>query len=132
MRKFTCSKYHWAVKKAKRDTDQLILNETAQQLASKSFREFWKTIKRLKGTNKISSNVVDGICNEQEIADNFKTIYKDLFNSVIDDDFNATTDEVKVLVTDKCNNDNCTLSQCHEITKELLRKAIYNLKKWKR
>ena len=131
LRKFTRSKYHWAVKKAKRDTDQLILNETAQQLASKSFREFWKTIKRLKGTNKISSNVVDGICNEQEIADNFKIIYKDLFNSVNDDDFNATTDEVKVLVTDKCNNDKCTSSQCHEITKELLRKAIYNLKNGK-
>ena len=39
-RRLTRSKYHWAVKKAKRDTELLILNESAKQLASKSFREF--------------------------------------------------------------------------------------------
>ena len=61
----------------------LILNESAQQLASKSFREFWKTIKRPKGTKKVTSNVVDGICNDQGIADNFQNIYKDILNSVM-------------------------------------------------
>ena len=40
-------------------------------------------------------------------------------------------DDVNVLVTNKCNNNNCTSSQCHVITKELLMKAVYNLKNGK-
>ena len=130
-RKFSRSKYHWAVRKAKRDTEMLILNESAHQLASKSFREFWKTIKRLKGTKRVTSNVVDGICNDQGIADNFKNVYKDLLNSVNDNKFNKVINEVNKLVSDKCNNNNCSSSKCHVIDKDLLRKAIHSLKNGK-
>ena len=129
LRKFTRSKYRWAVRKAKRDTDKLILNETAQQLANKSFREFWKTMKKLKGTHRISSNVVDGICNDQDISKNFKDIYNDLLNSVEDHNFNQVIDEVNELVTNKCNNGDCSSPQCHEITNDLLIKAVHSLKK---
>ena len=129
LRRFSRSRYRWAVRKAKRDTDRLILNETAQQLASKSFREFWKTMKKLKGTNKISSNVIDGECNSQNIANNFKDIYNDLFNSVEDKDFNKVINEVDELVSNRCNNDQCESSNCHNISKELLIKAVNSLKK---
>ena len=129
MRRFTRSKYHWAVKKAKQDTNSLIINETAQQLASKSFREFWGTIKRLKGTNKVTSNVVDGICNDQGIADNFQNIYNNLYNSVSDTNFVNVVEEVNNLVTNKCNNNNnnnsCTSAHCHGINKSLLYTESY-------
>ena len=76
------------MRKAKRDTEMLILNESAKQLASKSFGEFWKTMKKLKGTNRVTSNVIDGVCNDQDIANNFQNIYKELYNSVEDNNFN--------------------------------------------
>ena len=130
-RRLTRSKYHWAVKKARRDTEMLILNESAKQLASKSFREFWKTMKRIKGTNKVTSNVIDGICNDQEIANNFQNIYKDLYNSVDNKDLDNVIKKVDNLVMNQCNSDKCSESHCHKITKDLVQKAIDNLKNGK-
>ena len=91
--------------------------------------EFWSTMKKLKGTNRISSNVIDGECNDQNIATNFKNIYNDLFNSVEDTNFTQVINEVDALVTSKCNNNNCESSSCHNINKDLLIKAVNNLKK---
>ena len=127
-RRLTRSKYHWAIKKARRDTDMLILNESAKQLASKSFREFWSTMKRIKGTNKVTSNVIDGICNDQDIANNFQDIYKNLYNSVDNKDLSSVVHKVNELVSNKCNNDECSSSKCHKITKDIVQKAISNLK----
>ena len=33
-------------------------------------------MERLKGTNKVTSNVIDGICSDQGIAINFPDIYE--------------------------------------------------------
>ena len=44
-RKFARYKYHWAIKQARKNKDNIILNKTAQQLTQKSFNEFYKTIK---------------------------------------------------------------------------------------
>ena len=85
-------------------------------------------MKRIKGTNKVTSNVIDGICNDQDIANNFQNIYKELYNSVEDNNFNNVVNEVNVLVTNKCNNNNCSSSQCHNITNDVVRKAVLNLK----
>ena len=38
LRKFARSKYHWAIKQVKKNKDTIILNKTAQQLASKSIQ----------------------------------------------------------------------------------------------
>ena len=129
LRKFSKSRYRWAQRKAHKETKRVIINETAQQLANKSFREFWGTMKKLKGTNRTSSNVIDGICNDQEIANNFKDIYEDLFNSVEDRNFNKIINEVNEKVTQKCNTNTCGSLNCHEITSEILMTAVKNLKR---
>ena len=131
LRRFSRNKYHWAVRKIKREDNEFFLNETAGQLAGKSFREFWKTIKRIKGTNRISSNVIDGMCNEQDIVNNFKGIYSDLFNSVPDNEFKTVVNKINNQVSDKCNSNNCSSPQCHNITFELLTEAINSLKNGK-
>ena len=46
LRRFTRTKYHWAIKQAKRQKDSIILNNTAKQLLNKSYKEFWSTIKK--------------------------------------------------------------------------------------
>ena len=81
---------------------------------------------------KVTSNVADGICNDQGIADNFQNIYKNLYNSVSDTNFVNVVDEVNNLVNNKCNNNNnCLSSHCHGINKSQLQKAIHNLKEGK-
>ena len=62
------------------------------------------------------------------IANNFQNIYKELYNSVEDNNFNNVVNEVNVLVTNKCNNNNCSSSRCHNITNDIVRKAVLNLK----
>ena len=109
----------------------LILNDSAKQLASKSFREFWKSMKRLKGTNRVTSNVIDGICNDQEIANNFQDIYKNLYNSVDNKGLDKVVNKVNKLVTNQCDSGKCSSSHCHKITKDLVQKAVFNLKSGK-
>ena len=88
-------------------------------------------MKRLKGTNKVTSNVIAGICNDQDVANNFQDIYKDLYNSVDDKDLNIVVNKVNKLVINQCNSDKCSSSHCHKITKDLVQKAIVNLKSGK-
>ena len=45
-RKFARYKYHWAIKYVKKNKENIILNKTAEQLANKSFTDFWKLIKK--------------------------------------------------------------------------------------
>ena len=88
-------------------------------------------MKRLKGTNKVTSNVIDGICNDQDIANKFQDIYKDLYNSVDNKELNNVVTSVNNLVMNQCNSEKCSSSHCHNITKDLVQKAIDNLKKGK-
>ena len=131
LRRFSRNKYHWAVRKAKRDDNKFFLSVTAEQLANKSFREFWNTIRKIKGINRISSNVIDGVSNDQNIVDNFKDIYSELYNSVPDNDFKTVVNEVNTLVSNKCSNNMCSSAHCHDITIDILSKAIDSLKNGK-
>ena len=81
------TKYHWAIKQVKRQKDSILLNNTANQLLNKSYREFWTTIKKLQGYDKALANVVDDACTDSDIVGIFSNKYSDLYNSVMDDNF---------------------------------------------
>ena len=101
--RLTRAKYHWAIKQVKKDKDRIILDKTAQQLTNKSFTDFWNTIKKIKNSNRYTSNVVDGLCTDSEISNNFKDIYNNLYNSVPDEKFEHTIHKVNSLITMKCS-----------------------------
>ena len=84
LRKFTRAKYHWAIKQVKREKDNIILNNTAQQLARKSFCEFWQTMKKLNGSNNTITNIIDNKNNDDDITGLFCCKYKELYKSVSD------------------------------------------------
>ncbi len=46
LRRFSRSKYHWAIKQAKRNADEILKKNTAVTLRNKSFKDFWKIIKK--------------------------------------------------------------------------------------
>ena len=131
MRRFTRTKYHWAIKQVKKEKDNILLNNTAQQLACKSFQEFWITIKKLNGNNNIIANVVDNINNEKDIAVLFRSKYKELYNSVSDKKYNQTVNDVEKLVDNKCNKGLCNIANNHNVTNIIVRNAIMSLKRGK-
>ena len=98
LRKFTRAKYHWASKQVKCEKDNIILKQTAQQLVSKSFREFWVTIKKLNRNNRVIATVIDNRNSEDNIADLFREKYSDLYNSVSDENFKKTSKAVENVV----------------------------------
>ena len=131
LRRFSRAKYHWAIKQVKREKDNIVLYNTAQQLASKSFHEFWITIKKLNGNNKTIANVVDDKNSDNEIAAIFNDKYLDLYNSVPDVNFNITINDVGRLVDEKCNKNQCKTFSDHTVTYNVVENAIKSLKKGK-
>ena len=123
LRKFARSKYHWAIKQVKKNKDKIILNKTAQQLANNSYRDFWKTIKKLKGNEKVSAKVIDNNYTDATIVDNFRSIYSALYDSVEDNNLNATKVKINDLVKNKCNKNKCD-SKCHKVSSEKIKDAI--------
>ena len=126
-RKSARYKYHWAIKQVKKDADKIILNKTAQQLSSRSFSEFWKTIKKLKGTEYLAASVIDGECSDQAIVNKFQCIYDKLYNSITDVEFKDVIEQVNNLVADSCNKNCCESANCHNISVEVLIKTIKSL-----
>ena len=122
-RKFARYKYHWAIKQVKKNKDKIILNKTAQQLTNKSYRDFWKTIKKLKGNEKIIAKVIDDKNTDATIAEHFRSIYSSLYNSVEDSNLNETKLKINELVKNKCNNKLCS-SNCHKVSNENIKNAI--------
>ena len=128
LRRFSRSKYHWAIRKVKYEERQYNIDKTADQLCNKSFNEFWKTIRKLSGSNKSTANVVDGCTSDDAISSRFKNIYDDLYNSLKDDDFLNIIDNVDNLVGNVCNKGMCKETHCHEVTSKNVKNAVFNLK----
>ena len=107
VRRFARYKYHWAIKTVNKQNNNRILEKTAEQLVTKSFRKFWQIVKNLKGKDNISSNIIDGKVNDNDIVNHFYDIYANLYSSVCDDDFKYLVEDVNTLVNDKCNSNEC-------------------------
>ena len=122
------AKYHWAIKQVKRDKDKIILDNTAKQLANKSYREFWTTIKKLQGNNKTVVNIVDNEFTNDGILAIFHNKYANLYNSVTDNNFEDTLVNIRSLVKSKCNSHQCNVSPSHSISSDMVKNAISLLK----
>ena len=127
VRRFARYKYHWAIKKVKKQNNKVILEKTANQLVTKSFRKFWQTIKSLNGNDNRIANVIDGKINDNEIANHFCDIYAKLYSSVNDDSFKILANSVNNLVKNRCNTNKCTSEQCHNVSSQMVSKAINSL-----
>ena len=68
LRRFSRSKYHWAIKQVKTNADEFVKEKTAFTLRHKSFKDFWTTIKKMRGRAICSSGIIDGCCTDKDIA----------------------------------------------------------------
>ena len=115
IRRSTRRKYHWAIKQLKKKEDMQVRNKTADSLRNKNFNDFWTTIKHLNKGNNHSVSLVDGVQGDSNIANQFKVIYEELYNSVADNAFLNTQGQIKHNVVTQCNAGKCS-NTCHTIT----------------
>ncbi|CAL4074836.1 unnamed protein product, partial [Meganyctiphanes norvegica] len=78
----------------------------------------------MRGNNKPIANVVDGNYTNKDIADNFHEKYQNLYSSVPDDEVLNVASKVNNLVNETCNRGLCKSPTCHDITSDILKKAI--------
>ncbi len=123
LRRHTRRKYHWAIKQVKKNKDRTIKEQTAITLTNKSFKDFWAIIKRMNKSTNTFSGIVDGYCNDQNIANRFRSLYKDLYNSVPLNNINETSCHVNQLIKDTCKVGKCSSSSCHVIEVNVVKKC---------
>ena len=126
-RRFARTKYHWALKQVKKEKDKIILEKNANNLATKSFQQFWRTIKNINGNDNRISSIIDGKINESEIANHFGDIYANLYNSVEDVQLEDQVRQVHNLVKNRCNSNKCISHNCHNVSSHIVKKAINSL-----
>ena len=78
----TMAAYHYAIRRIKRDDQDIVKERFAEEFLNDNNRDFWSETNRKRGKTTVSSNVVDGRCTAESIADFFASKYKDLYSSV--------------------------------------------------
>ena len=66
------------IRRIKRDDQDIIKERFAEAVLNDNNRDFWSETKRMRGKTMVSSNVVDGHCTAESIADSLpvdKKIY---------------------------------------------------------
>ena len=84
MRK-TRASYHYAIRKVRRNANDIINEKFADALLHNRGRDFWSEARKLRRSNVSVSSVVDGISTADGIADLFASKYQSLYTSVLYD-----------------------------------------------
>ena len=126
IRKSTRIKYHKAVKFVKSNNDLMIKYKVANCLNKKRFVDFWAEIRKIKKPkNKCNVNTIDSCIGNCNIAHRFEEIYKNLYNSVQDNDKYESRHHVDELIN-KCVIGECSSS--HFFSYSEINEAISSLK----
>ena len=78
----TRAAYHYAIRQARRDENNIVRERIAEALIKDPSRNFWQEIKKIRNNKAACSRVVDGCSDELSIAQVFASKYKNLYTSV--------------------------------------------------
>ena len=123
--------YHKAIKFIKRNKNKISAEKLGESLINGNSKQFWNTVKKVKGhCNKLASNI-DGVVDEKGICEIFCEQYKSLYTSVSynDREMSEIICETIKAITNKCKTGNCYWS--HKINVEDISLAIKCLKSGK-
>ena len=101
----TRAAYHYAIRRARRDEDDIVRNRFAQSLLQNNDRDFWQEVKKIKNSKVLNNCTVDGHSNSQEIAQLFGQKYHALFNSVSYE--KSEMDKLTLRIDEQLNTTNC-------------------------
>ena len=129
IRKTTRTRYHHAIKMAKKEQKTEESNKIAMAYIDKNDNDFWKMINKKKGKCRSHAVRIDDAMNDKDIADRFADKYEALFSSVGYDE-----NQMKEIITEldddidrSCKHNKCKCDQ-HTISSIEVRSAIGKLK----
>jgi hypothetical protein len=79
----TRAKYHYSLRYIRKNQAYIKNNRLAESLLQKNQRDYWAEIKKVKGIHKKSAASMDGITDDEGIADLFASKYKSLYNTTV-------------------------------------------------
>ena len=82
----TNSQYKLMLRKCKRECNNNISDDLANNLLSKDNNSFWKNWNKLKGGNVSSSSIIDGSISHDDIANTFASYFKSVYSKSNADD----------------------------------------------
>ena len=76
------AKYHYTVRKLKKEADQRVRNKLAECISNNRSRDLWSEIKKINKTGKVTSPVIDDCHTDSDIANLFASKYDQLYQCV--------------------------------------------------
>ena len=132
----TRAKYHYAIRRLTKQSDQLSKNENAQSIANNNYKDLWKEISKIRNSKSTTSTCIDNKINDDDITKVFFDKYNILYNSVRYND-----NSLNILLGDNmrdvkqhcidCSDDDYVYSRKHVVTIENVQEAIHKLKSGK-
>ena len=86
--KRTRHQYHYAVRCCKNNKLKIQKEKLAKNISHT--KDFWKELKKINHTNKITTEVMDDVYGNENITTLFKEKYETLYNSVHNNDIELT------------------------------------------
>ena len=78
----TRANYHYAIRRLKKQSDQLSKNAMAQSIANNNYRDLWKETSKIRNSKSTTSTCIDNKINDDDITKVFFDKYNILYNSV--------------------------------------------------
>jgi hypothetical protein len=78
----TRAAYHYAVRRIKRQNNNIVRQRFAEAVLTDNTRDFWAETKKLTHQRHASAYMIDGCCDSSDIASLFANKYQALYNSV--------------------------------------------------
>ena len=117
IRKTTRSEYHSQIRKLESNSDLLRKKRMAECVSDSNTRDLWREVKKMKPSNQLVSNVIDGCTDDVEIASCLRNKYCKLYNSV-------PTDDKEIIDIEQQIQRNCLYNESHVITVNHVVKAV--------
>ena len=98
--KRTRNKYHYAIRRVKKNIDSIKNEKFLEQSVRKNPNELLQEFKKIKNAKKTKVNSIDGHHSDKEIAEHFANLYKNLYNKTdssidLQNEYNFLSSQIK-------------------------------------
>ena len=90
-KKETHRNFKYAVRRAKRDVENVQRNNLAEKLCQGRGKDFWKDIRKIQGNSNVKATSIEGVTGDLGICEVWKNHYKKSFNCIEQDEFQIGT-----------------------------------------
>ena len=119
--KFFRNQYHYAIRRVKNHETKIRKNKFAQACLDNNINDIFEEIRKMRNKTSQVSKVIDGKCNTDDIAEHFKQIYDQIYNSQ-----NDSAEMTNVKITNSHDISARDLQFVNKITPNAVKRKILN------